>query len=224
MATAAAAKRRTDRPQVRQGSAQGVCRARRAAGRREEGALRRHPRRLCRGQGQRLRRQDRCASWCGCASRTSTSARSRRPSSRPTCTRSGCCDRFTSSRPARGGGCRKRSLQNKIRRRKAAQLFLDPGLRWQAARAAGHDLPERVLLRLPAQPRPVVRQAAARIGDAAVMAAAEPAVADVPERQHVAIKLLDRGERRLALRILVGAGEGPERRARFFRGICLLPV
>jgi len=29
----------------------------------------------------------RCASWCGCASRTSTSARSRRPFSRPTCTR-----------------------------------------------------------------------------------------------------------------------------------------
>ena len=210
MATAAAAK---DNPNerahtLRERSAQGHRRARRAAGRREKGDRRRYPRCLCRGQGQRLRRQGAAHRGAAAQAGQATSARSRRRSSRPICTRWGCCDRFTSSRPARGGGCRKRSLQNKIRRRKAAQLFLDPGLRWQAARAAGHDLPERVLLRLPAQPRPVVRQAAARIGDAAVMAAAEPAVADVPERQHVAIKLLDRGERRLALRILVGAGEG----------------
>ena len=112
------------------------------------------------------------------------------------------------------------SLQNEIRRRKAPQLFRDPALRRQAARAAGDHLPVRVILHLRAQPRPVARQAAARIGDAAVMAAAEAAVADVPERQHVAIKPLDRRERRLALRILIGAVRDLKRRARFFRGIC----
>src|SRR5580700_6947833 len=84
------------------------------------------------------------------------------------------------------------SLQHEIRRWKAAQFLLDPALRRQAARAAGHHLPVRVILHLRAEPRPVARQAAARVGDAAVMAAAEAALADVPERQHVAIKLLDR--------------------------------
>src|SRR5262249_50656977 len=46
--------RRSTRPPFRQGSAQSVCRAGRAARGREKGDRGRHPRCLCRGQGQRL--------------------------------------------------------------------------------------------------------------------------------------------------------------------------
>ena len=80
---AAASKEETAAP-LRQGSAQGLRRAGRAARGREEDDLRRYPRRLRARPRRSASTSRRCARSCACASRTSTSARNTRRCSRPT--------------------------------------------------------------------------------------------------------------------------------------------
>ena len=91
MSTATAVKDEDHATRFRQGSAQIDHRAHRAAGGGEEDDLGRHPRRLCREQGQWLRREGAAHHRASTQAGSQRAGRNRRRSWRPTCRRWGCC-------------------------------------------------------------------------------------------------------------------------------------